>query len=178
MNNKPGYKLIFKTIYEDELITPAAIEEIKSALPVESFNREYLCQFAKSGLGFFKNYDKNFSGSIHLVGKTYIGVDFSSCGTDETIITIIDTSGNSEQVLITGSLDTKYMKIADIINKQDLIGGYFESNSIGEVMSNEIYKLVTPAYRKKIEMIYTSNKSKNEYIDLLAYDIENDKLLF
>jgi hypothetical protein len=137
-----------------------------------------MCQFAKSGMGYFKNYDKNFNTSIKLVGKTYIGVDFSSCGTDETIITVIDTSGNSEQYLITGSLDTKYSKIADIINKQDLIGGFFESNSIGEVMSNEIYKLVLPAYRKKIEMIYTSNKSKNEYIDLLAYDIESDNIRF
>jgi acetyl-CoA carboxylase beta subunit len=81
-------------------------------------------------------------------------------------------------VLITGSLDSKYIKIADIINKQDLIGGYFESNSIGEVMSNEIYKLVNPAFKRKIEMIYTSNKSKNEYIDLLAYDIENNKIRF
>ena len=53
-----------------------------------------------------------------------------------------------------------------------------ESNSIGQPMANEIKKLLPVSMRNKVELFYTSNASKNDYIERLALDLEQGNLYF
>ena len=107
-------------------------------------------------------------------------MDFSSVGDDETIVTFINEKGQSIQYTISGDLDSKYKQVAKLLNRAEgkLQLCYFEKNSIGEVMGNEINKLVTPNIRRKIEFITTTNSTKQDYIEKLALDIEQNNLSF
>ena len=166
---------------DDETKTPEWIEEKKKSMPALQFQQEYMCQFLENGASYFTSYVKHFSEEIYNWNcKLWVGVDFSSVGDDETIVTFENEYGQVWQEKIMGELDEKYMKMASILNKQvkNIQYCYFESNSIGEPMANSIKKLLAPSLVRKIDMKYTSNKSKTEYIELLAYDIEQGNLHF
>ena len=101
----------------------------------------------------------------------------SSVGEDNTVITALNKNNETQQWIITGELDTKYKKIADIINSfNKLQTCYIETNGVGEPMINEIKKLVK--YKNKITEWLTTNSTKAEIIGILQNKIANKDVWF
>lgn len=169
-----SYPSITKTIYDDSYCKD--IEAIKKNTPEIIFKQEYLCQFLDNTGTFFQGFkEQEFTFDTTEV---YFGLDLSSVGKDETILTLINKKLQVVQYVVKGTLDVKYKKIADIINKYDA-KGYAEQNSIGEPMINEIVKLLNKP--SNLRKWLTNNKSKTTIISKLAIKlpsiIYNDKEL-
>lgn len=175
INKTKGYAYIKKTIYDDSMCNN--VEEIRSQTPDIMFRQEYLCEFIEGSLSFFTNYHQCFDDQMqfNFHKSLWVGIDWSSTGKDETIVTLINQDNNIVQYLIEGDLDSKYQQIAAIINKYPTIKGiYAETNSIGSVMINELKKLT----RKNINSFTTTNDSKTEIIGELAVALEKGELTY
>lgn len=169
-----SYPSITKTIYDDSYCKD--IEAIKRNTPEIIFKQEYLCQFLDNTGTFFQGFrEQEFTFDTT---ELYFGLDLSSVGKDETILTLINKDLQVVQYVVKGTLDVKYKQIADIINKYDA-KGYAEQNSIGEPMINEIVKLLKKP--SNLRKWLTNNKSKTTIISKLAIKlpsiIYNDKEL-
>lgn len=166
---------IKRTIYEDALITKEEIEELKKGYPPMAWKCEFECQFLANALSVFPNFESCFDG--HFVkGKCWAGIDPSSVGEDNSIVTVVNADNQVRQYKIEGTLDQKYDKIARIINDYNPVATYIENNSIGEVMANEIKKKLIR--KSNFYSFTTTNESKKEYISLLAVDISNNNIHF
>lgn len=174
-NGEAGYYQLTATIYDDDLISSEEIEELKKGYPPLAFRQEFEVEFLDNALTVFPNFESCFDGKYDG-GKCWIGIDPSSVGEDNTIVSIINVNNQVRQYKVDGSLDQKYDKIAKIINEYNPVATYIENNSIGEVMANEIRKKL---HRKaNFYTFATTNESKKQYISLLAVDIANNNIHF
>ena len=165
-------------IYADPFITKEELEELKSETPPKAFAQEFLVQFLDSGLtaldGFEKVFHKN-APKVSFTEPVWIGVDFSSVGEDETIVTAINNNNNIVQYTVEGTLDEKYKKIGTIIdNFSSIQGVYLEDNGIGAVMINEVKKHTKN--KNKLHSFTTTHNSKTEIVGLLQLNISNNTL--
>ena len=174
-NGYNGYYQLTATIYDDDLITPEEIEELKKGYPPLAFKQEFEVEFLDNALTVFPNFESCFDGK-YSGGKCWIGIDPSSVGEDNTIVSIINTDDTVKQYKIDGTLDQKYDKIAKIINEYNPVATYIENNSIGEVMANEIKKKLRR--KSNFYSFTTTNDSKKQYISMLAVDIANNAIHF
>ena len=166
---------IKRTIYEDALISKEEIEELKKGYPPLAWKAEFECAFLANALSVFPNFETCFDGHYNG-GKCWIGIDISSVGEDNTIVSIVNVDNQVKQYKIDGSLDSKYAQIARIINEYNPVATYIENNSIGSVMANEIKKKLVR--KSNFYEFTTTNESKKEYISLLAVDIANNNIHF
>lgn len=181
LNGTEGYAYIKISVEDDETKSKKWIKEKREGYPELSWRQEYMCEFLEGGLSFFSGFGERFIDEFFdWNSKLYAGVDFSSVGTDDTVLTFMNEKKQTIQYVINGDLDTKYKEIAKHLNKTDgkLVLCYFEKNSIGEVMGNEIIKLLNPSLKRKIEFITTTNSTKQDYIEKLALDIEQGNISF
>lgn len=177
INNQVGYKQITASIYDDELVTQDQIDEIKNSIPARSFQEEYEVQFLDSSLTFFEGFEKCFKELTHSYDKTWIGIDLSGDGQDDTIVTKINGRNEVECITVKGSLDTKYQQIAEIINQSyNLQGCYVEQNGLGAPMYNEIQKLVR--HKNLIRPWTTTNSTKEDIVSALAVQIAKEEITF
>ena len=174
-NGEYGYKKITASIYDDDLMKPNEIEELKKGYPPLAFRQEFEVEFLDDALTVFPGFQYCFDGNYDG-GKCWCGIDPSSIGEDNTIVSIVNANNQIRQYKIDGSLDVKYEKIAKIINNFNPVATYIENNSIGEVMANEIKKKL---HRKgNFQSFTTTNESKKQYISLLAVAIANKQIHF
>lgn len=179
LQGEKGYHYIKKTIYDDSLLDKEDLERMKKDYPELAFRQEFLCEFLDDALTALPGYTEQFIDYEFKQTKTWIGVDLSANGTDNTVVSVINDSGHTIQYLIKGTLDNKYKQIAEIINNtNNLIGGYIEQNGIGEPMLNEIMKLIKQNKRDKIKYWLTTNDTKQDAINLLSLDISNKNIWF
>lgn len=181
INGQKGYAYVKINVNNDETKTPEWIEEKKASYPELAWKQEYLCEFLEGGLSFFTNFKRCFfEKDFDWSGRLYAGVDFSSVGSDETVLSFVNEKGQCIQYVITGSLDDKYRQMASKLAQvgKGLELCLFEKNSIGEVMGNDVLKLLPDYLKKRVEFIYTSNSSKQDYIEKLALDIEQGNISF
>jgi hypothetical protein len=174
-NEEKGYHQLTATIYDDDLITKEEIEELKKGYPPLAFKQEFEVEFLDNALTVFPNFENCFDGKFEKK-KCWIGIDPSSVGEDNTIVSIINVDNVVRQYKIDGTLDQKYAKIARIINEYNPVATYIENNSIGEVMANEIRKKLIR--KSNFYSFTTTNDSKKQYISLLAVDIANNAIHF
>ena len=177
--NSDTVKTVECNIYTDSTISKEEIEELKATTPPLAFKQEFLCEFLDSALTVFEGFEGQFIDyqRVKFDCNVWIGVDLSTSGEDETIVTICNKEGYSKQKLVTGNLDAKYRKISDIINSEKkLVMCYIEANGIGEPMINEIRKLV----KQKSKVLYftTTNENKSEMVGSLQLDISQNKAFF
>lgn len=172
---KPDMLYIKRTIYEDSLISPEEIEELKKGYPPMAWKCEFECIFMANALTVFPNFETCFDGKYNG-GRCWIGIDPSVAGEDNTIVTLVNESNQVRQYKIDGSLDEKYLRISKIINEYKPVATYIENNSIGEVMANEIKKKLVN--RNTFYTFTTTNETKKEYISILAVDIANNTIHF
>ena len=175
LNGEKGYYQLTATIYDDDLITNEEIEELKKGYPILAFKQEFEVEFLDNALTVFPNFENCFDGRYDG-GKCWIGIDPSSVGDDNTIVSIINTDDTVKQYKVEGTLDQKYEKIARIINDYNPVATYIENNSIGEVMANEIKKKLLR--KSNFYSFTTTNDSKKQYISMLAVDIANNAIHF
>ncbi|MBO7732147.1 MAG: terminase family protein [Methanobrevibacter sp.] len=171
----PDMLYIKRTIYEDALITPQEIEELKKGYPPMAWRCEFECTFLANALTVFPNFETCFDGK-YTGGKCWIGIDPSSVGEDNTILTVVNERNEVRQYKIDGDLDTKYSQIARYINQYNPTATYIENNSIGEVMANEIKKKLNR--KSNFYTFSTTNETKKDYIGLLAVAIANNDIHF
>lgn len=177
----PGYASLRKTIYDDDLSTPEQIEDIKRSIPTLSFRQEYMVEFLENAVTFFGGFEACYVANLSYAdkGKVYIGIDFSANGEDRTVLTKVNGDGEVWQSVVTGSLDLRYQRIAQLIGKtKNLQSCFYEDNSIGAPMANEISKLLDPQIRRRFVAFTTSNASKDKIVSKLAVDIANEDLIY
>lgn len=173
----PQYHSILKTIYDDGLVSEEEIEDIKKQIPELSFRQEFLCEFLTNSLSVFPDYDNCFVDNFEYKNtKCYCGVDLSSAGSDETVVTFINSFNQVIQYPINGELDVKYKRIAELINEYNPVGTYIECNGVGSPMFNEIKKQII----KKVNVLpfTTTNNSKKEQVGFLSVAIQNNEIIF
>lgn len=183
LGDSKNWDLVKATIYDDETKTPEWIENKRSEMLEQAFKTEYCCEFVdENANSFFSGYSDLFSfqSSTFEFKDLYVGIDFSSVGNDETIVTFINRKGEVWQELIEGDLDSKYSKISGLLNKysKEIISGYAENNSIGVVMFEEIKKKLVGEVRYKIQEFNTNSKSKGEILNFLQYQISKKSISF
>lgn len=174
-----GEKGVFqltRTIYDDDLISEEEIEGIKKSVPPLAFEQEFLTRFLDNALTVFPNFESCFDIENFSGGKCWCGIDPSSVGEDNTILTFINERNEVKQYKIDGTLDAKYAQIAKLINQYNPVSTYIESNSIGEVMANEIRKQLLK--KSNFKTFATTNESKKDYISLIAVAIANGDIHF
>ena len=174
-NGEKGYYQITASIYDDDLITKEEIEELKRGYPPLAFQQEFEVQFLDNALTVFPNFSNCFGG-VYSGGKCWIGIDPSSVGDDNTILTVVNELNEVRQHKIDGDLDHKYDQLAKWINYYNPVSTYIESNSIGEVMKNEIAKKLKR--KSNFYSFATTNETKKQYISLLAVAIANNEIHF
>ena len=175
--NSQTTRTIECNIYEDTTISKEDIDELKATTPPLAWQQEFECKFLDSALTVFEGYEKQFIDYQKATfDKVWYGVDFSSVGEDETVVT--KTNGKYVwQKVIKGTLDSKYRQIADIINSEKkLVMCYCEANSIGEPMINEVKKLVKN--KSRVLEYITTNENKAENVGSLQLDISQNKVFF
>lgn len=176
-NKENGIVELTRDIYADNLVSPEQIEEIKKSIPPKAFLQEFECKFLDSSLTFFEGFEDCFGKYPYHDGKEWIGVDLSSTSTgDETILTKVNERNEIMQYNISGTLDMKYKKIADLINKSNAAAIYLENNGVGLPMIEQIKKLVL--HKNRIYEWTTTNASKEEIISSLAVQIANKEIYF
>lgn len=172
----PKYGSILKTIYDDGFITPDGIEDIKKSIPEMSFRSEYLCEFLDGALTFFTGFENCFENFRYTASTEWVGIDVSANGEDATVVARINDKNEVKVEKIDGTLDKKYEKIANIINRINPNAVYFEVNGIGAPMYNEVQKLLRN--KNRMHGWTTTNESKEEIITDLAVEIANKNIHF
>lgn len=181
LNGEDGYAYLRVSVYQDETKSKKWIETKRKDYPELAWKQEYECEFLEGGISFFKGFGKLFTDEVFDWNQKLVcGVDFSSVGTDNTVMTFMNEDRQVYQYVVQGDLDYKYQFMAEQLNKvgNKLVYCLFESNSIGEVMGNEVKKLLSVGTRARVDFIYTSNSVKQDYIERLALDIEQGTLSF
>ena len=177
LEGKEGYAYMKRTIYDDSLASQDYIDDMKNGTPEKIFQQEYECVFLDSALTFFEGFEKQFRKYKYNYQKTWIGVDLSGNGQDETIVTKINELNQVEQIKVKGGLSMKYQRIADIINTStNLQMAYIEVNGIGQPMYEQIEKLVNK--KSLLKEWLTTNSSKEQIISNLAVKIAQDDIFF
>ena len=163
-----------RDIYSDSFCEN--IEEIREQTPDIIFRQEYLCEFIEGATSFFTNYHQCYDNTMVFNWKSplWAGIDWSSTGKDKTVLTFINAEGQVQKYNIEGDLDKKYEQIASILNQRKPRAVYAETNSIGEVMLNELNKLL----KKKAKGFLTTNDSKTEIIGELAVALERGDITY
>lgn len=176
LNKEEGIAELSRSIYDDELVSPEDIEEIKKSIPEMAWRQEFLIEFLDSSLTFFQGFENCFEDFHYMKGKEWIGIDLSGNGQDETIVAKVNDRDEFEVIKVDGTLDMKYQKIANIINQSNAVAVYMENNGLGAPIINEVKKLVKNSNR--IYEWVTSNSSKEEIISNLAVKMANKEVYF
>lgn len=175
-NGKKGYREISATIWEDELISKEEVEELKKGYPPMAWSTEFEVKFLDNSLSVFPNFESCFDED-YTTGKCYCGIDPSTVGEDNTIVTFINEKNQVKQFKIDDpTLDGKYDSIAKLLNEYNPQMTYIEDNSIGIVIANEISKRLNR--KTNFKTFTTTNESKKQYISLIAVAIDNNKIHF
>lgn len=171
----PDYVSLKYTSYDTPYISPEEIEDAKQTLPTDIFRQEILAEFIEDGGEVFKNYQQI---QLEVMWRKpsederyWAGIDLGRQN-DFTVVTILN---NYNQVCyIYRENKNNWSNIVD--NVVDVLRKYnaralIEVNSIGDV----IYEQIRRKYNK-IEPFNTTNKSKEEIINNLIVNI-NDQIL-
>lgn len=176
LNGDEGIVQLTRTIYDDSLITPEQIEEIKKSISPKAFAQEFECNFLDSSLTFFEGFENCFENFIYDANREFCGLDISANGQDDTILARINSKGQVKIHKIEGSLDVKYAKIAKLLNEIKPVACLMENNGVGAPFINEVKKLVDR--KSNIYEWTTTNSSKEEIISDLAVKIVNKEISF
>lgn len=176
VNGEKGIYSITATIEDDALVTKEEIEQIKKTISPIAYRQEFMCEFLSNALTVFPDFEKCFDIETFSGGKCWIGIDPSTVGDDNTILSVVNEHNEVKQHKIDGSLDSKYAQIAALINEYQPIHTYMESNSIGEVMANEVKKKLKR--KNNFSTFATTNESKKDYVSIIAVGIANEDLHF
>lgn len=171
-----GIVALTRTIYDDELVKKEDIEEIKRSIPPKAFEQEFECKWLDSSLTFFNGFEEAFETFRYTADREWMGIDVSANGEDATVIARINDKNEVKVEKVEGTLDQKYEKIANIINRSNPNAVYLEVNGLGAPVYNEVRKLLRN--RNRLHEWLTTNDSKEDIISNLAVEIANKNIHF
>lgn len=175
IEGQKGYRELSASIYDDELITKEELEELKKGYPPLAWQQEFEVKFLDNAMTVFPNFETCFDRDYQQ-GKCWIGIDPSTVGEDDTILTVVNEHNQVRQHKVEGTLDQKYDRIASLINSYNPQHTYIEDNSIGVVMANEIRKKLIN--KNRFSTFTSTNETKKEYVSLIAVGISNNAIHF
>lgn len=156
--------------YDTPYIEQEEIEDAKRTLPENVFRQEYLAEFIDSGGEVFQDIDKNtFPVYTPPNGKVYCGIDLGK-QEDFTVATFMDANGKIIDIYRDNKTEWSQMtqNILEKIKKWNATT-MVEVNSIGDVIFEQIKKQWADTHP-----FITSSKSKNEIIEGLILDMNED----
>ena len=171
-DDHPNYMSYTGSSYDTPYIEDSEIEEAKRTIPENVFRQEYLAAFIDSGGEVFTNIDKNtFTAYSQPEGKVYCGIDLGK-QEDYTVATFIDSTGKIVYIYRANGQEWTTMT-NEILNRVRRWSAttMIEVNSIGDV----VYELVKKQWQDTHPFI-TSSKSKNEIIEGLILDFNEDTI--
>ena len=171
-----GYVSMRRDIYQDSLVSEEEIGELKASMPEMAWRQEFLVEFIEGGSSVFTDYGKCFDTDSYTPSKCWIGIDLSSQGSDNTVVTLINDKDEVKQYVVKGTLDEKYARMADIINDSSPVAVYMEANSIGTPIINEVKKLVR--HKSVIREWQTTNATKESIISDLVVEVAKHNIHF
>ena len=168
----PNYIAYKGSSYDTPFISSQEIEDAKATLPNNVFKQEYLAEFLEGGGEVFTNIDANV---LHMwptkYDKVYCGIDLGK-QEDYTVAVFVDNAGNTLGYYRNNkqSWDVLINELAAKINGFNATT-IIEVNSVGDVIYEQLSKKV-----KSIEPFVTTNKSKQEIIEGLILDFNNNNI--
>ena len=166
------YKSYTGSSYETPFISTEEIEDAKRTLPENIFRQEYEAKFIDTGGEVFQNLQSNlFSQWPRSQGKVYCGIDLGK-QEDYTVATFMDSAGQVIDVYRDNQTEWSKMtnNIVDLIKKHSATV-MVEVNSIGDVIFEQIKQRWQDTHP-----FVTSSKSKNEIIEGLILDMNQDTI--
>ena len=168
-----NYKSYRGSSYDTPFIDKEEINDAKKTLPENVFRQEYMADFIDGGGEVFTDIDKNtFDNYPSPTGQIYCGIDLGK-QEDYTVAIFMDSGGNIIDIYRNNKNEWRGM-INDIVEllKKYKATAMVEVNSMGDV----IYEQIKKQY-KDIHPFVTSNKSKQEIIEGLILDFNENNIL-
>ena len=174
--DNPDYLSLKYTSYDTPFITKDEIDEAKNSLPDDIFRQEIMAEFIEDGGEVFRNFSQS-----QLINrwkepveseKYWAGIDLGRQN-DFTVVTIVNNF--NEICMIYRERRNNWSNIVDsIVNilKKYNAKAIVEVNSIGDVIFEQIY-----TRHRKIEAFHTTNTNKEEIINNLIVQINDQTLL-
>lgn len=151
-------------------ISEEQIEQYRMSMPKSAFKSEIMGQFLEDDEGVFAGYAKCIKRDITNKEPYVIGIDWSSTGTDETVLTVFNKY--NEMIDIIGYNDVDANELTDTIaeyinaNYSTIKTVIVESNSIGSVYEQILKKKLRN--KSCLRLFTTTNQSKRDAVDNLA----------
>lgn len=176
-------KSVISTIYDDPFVTVDEIEKMKQETPRLAWEQEYECRFLDSALTAIPGFENCFEDididkKITRNTTVWGGIDWSSVGDDDTVLTLMSIEGYVKQYIIKEKdYDKKYEKIAKILDSYTKLQAcYVEVNGIGSPMFDGLKKKVK--CKAKLHEFVTTINSKQEAVETLQLLIDKKELHF
>lgn len=152
------------------------LEYYRRTVPPLKFLSEYLGQFITEGSYVFGNLNNLTEFSTNP--SAYGGVDWAasqSNDSDETTMTLMDEQGRITEILSYKNLSPteQIERLAEDINKRHLKCVQVESNSIGEVYYDMLFRKLN---NTRVVKFWTSNDSKRRIIEQLISAVQSGAL--
>jgi hypothetical protein len=148
------------------------IAQQKLSLPNSIFKAEYEGEFTDSSSDVFTGIDNvcmlSAFENMNKHDKAFFGIDTGLSG-DMSVLTVINETGKVLfiQALNGDNISTIANKFLDTLNNYNIVGGYVETNGIGQAM----YDLIYPRQRKTQKWTMTQD-SKTSAVRSLITDIQ------
>jgi len=174
--DNPDYLSLKYTSYDTPFITKDEIDEAKNSLPDDIFRQEIMAEFIEDGGEVFRSFSQS-----QLINRWkepveseryWAGIDLGRQN-DFTVVTIVNNF--NEICMIYRERRNNWSNIVDsIVNilKKYNAKAIVEVNSIGDVIFEQIY-----TRHRKIEAFHTTNTNKEEIINNLIVQINDQTLL-
>ena len=173
--SQPDWSSWHFTSYDNPLLDPKEIDDIKRNTPERVFLQEYMAEFLDDGGAVFRNLKACIYGDAIKQSRNpvVIGVDWARYN-DYTVITVIDTS--SQQVVEIDRFNQidwtlQRSRLEALCSRYDVRSIYAETNSIGEPNIEELSKSGLP-----IHGFTTTASSKQQAINSLALAFEQEDI--
>ena len=168
----PNYVSYRGRSVESPFIAAEAVEEARKTLPEKVFKQEYEAEFIDDGGEVFTGLDKiTVTQWPNKSGKVYCGIDVGRAE-DYTVATFMDSEGQIIDIYRNNNANWNSM-VSDIVAKAREYDAQcmVEVNGVGDPIYEQI-RAQWPA----CEPFTTSNKSKQEIIEGLILDVNEENL--
>lgn len=177
------YLMRFRSIDSEGLWSQELLDGYKRRMPERIYKCEYDAEFLEAGNGLFQFNNAKINNEEYNKGNTnkeyFIGIDYGAVN-DYTVITIMNRDKYIQELIRFKEKTT--LEILDIIrevitkynNKGRIIAIYSEQNGVGLLISNDLYK----EYPSLVTKFNTTNEKKNELINQLSVDFEQNNIKF
>ena len=171
-SDNENYKSYQGTSMDTPFISEEEIDDAKKTLPPSIYKQEYMAEFIDDGGEVFSDINRNTFDKYPVPsGTMYCGIDIGRIN-DFTVATIMDSSGNVIDVYRNNKL--QWAELVDdllaFIRKYNAVT-LIEVNSTGDVVFEQLN-----AKYNNIEPFVTTNKTKQEVIEGLVLDFNNQAI--